>query len=193
MTVYGYARVSTFEQNLDLQVATLRHECDEVHAETASGVARVRPCLNALLDTLADGDELVVTKLDRLGRSVQDLSALYTKLTAAGVKLRSLGEPYINDAALGKLMFNLLVTFAEFERDRMVERTKEGMELARKRGKLIGKPFKLSQEEVANMQTLRERGASINNLARQFKIARSTVYEYLNMTHEDRARKLKKK
>lgn len=188
----GYARVSTLEQTLDDQEARLRAAgCDEVHSEKISGLAVDRPVLSAIDFRLKRDDELMVTKLDRLSRSVQAVSTMYAAWEERGVKLVSLDEPYINHQATGKLMLNLMATFAEFERDRLAERTREGVARARANGVQIGKPFKLTQEEVANMRTLRDGGASISALSRQFGIARSTVYAYLQLSPEDRKSKLK--
>ena len=176
----GYARVSTIEQHLDQQVVQLRaYGCEEVIEETASGVADHRPLLTALDQRLNSGDELVVAKLDRLSRSVVEVLSLVRDWRDRDIKLHSISEPFISDPTTGDLMLQMLAMFAQFESDRLRERTKEGVERARQQGKQIGAAYKLSREQLEQLKTLRASGESISSLGRTFGLTRSSVYRYL--------------
>jgi DNA invertase Pin-like site-specific DNA recombinase len=184
----GYARCSTARQDLTAQrellegigVAPERIYLD--HGLT--GTTRARPGLDQALAAVRADDTLVVPKLDRLARSVPDVRAIGDQLVARGVKLQLGGQLYDPTDPLGKLFFNILATFAEFEADLARLRTREGMAIARARGKLKGKPPKLSARQQAHLLQLHGDGKhTIADLAELFSVSRATVYRVL-----DRAR-----
>ena len=148
----GYARVSTEEQNLDLQLAALREAgCERIFRDKASGADFRRTGLARALAACGANDILVVWKLDRLGRSLIDLVGLIEELNRRGVGLRVLaGHASMIDTTRpeGRMMFGLFAVLAEFERELIRERTKAGMRAARLRGQVIGRPFKLSERQV---------------------------------------------
>jgi DNA invertase Pin-like site-specific DNA recombinase len=180
----GYARCSTDEQDLtaqrgillDLGVAEDRIYLD--HGLT--GTRRARPGLDQALAAVRTGDTLVVPKLDRLARSVPDAREIGENLAARGVRLSLGGTIYDPTDPMGKMFFNTLATFAEFEVDLLRMRTREGMAVARSRGKLRGKPPKLTTRQQAHLVQLHHAGEhSIADLAEMFSISRATVYRTL--------------
>lgn len=139
---YGYARVSTDEQNHEAQERDLRGAgCAEVFTDTISGTKRERPGLAAVLGRIGAGDVLVVWKLDRLGRSLGDLKEIVAGLQERGVGFQSLKEAFDTTTPAGKLFFHMLGAFAEFERDIIVQRTKAGLETARAKGRFGGRRY----------------------------------------------------
>ena len=177
----GYARVSTPEQHTEQQETALREEgCDRVFVDHGiSGAAADRPELERLLDQLRDGDVVVVTKLDRLGRSLPQVLDIVETIEQRGAGLRSLAESDIDTtSAAGKLVFRVFAVVAEFERDRLRERTLEGIARARAEGTHLGRPHSLDEHSVAHLRTLRQHGASYGSLAKTFNIGRSTARRY---------------
>lgn len=158
----GYARVSTEEQNLDLQLAALREAgCEKIFRDKASGAATRRKGLSGALARCNPGDVLVVWKLDRLGRSLIDLIGLVEGLNNRGVGLKVLaGHGAMIDTTRpeGRMIFSLLAVLAEFERELIRERTIAGMRAARQRGAAIGRPRKLSQTQIRRAKILIESG-----------------------------------
>lgn len=152
----GYARVSTVEQNLDLQLRALKEDgCSAVFTDKASGVLNGRKGLARAMRRCRAGDVLVVWKLDRLGRSLIDLVALVEELRLRGVGLRVLtGQGAMIDTTRmeGRMIFGIFAVLAEFERELIRERTKAGMEAAKARGVHVGRPAKLSKEQIAQAQ-----------------------------------------
>ena len=178
---FGYARVSTLEQNTQQQESALKDAgCDRVYIDHGvSGAAEERPDLNRLLDQLREGDVVVVTKLDRLGRSLPQIFDIVETIEQRGAGLRSLAESDIDTTtAAGKLVFRVFAVVAEFERDRLRERTLEGIARARAAGTHLGRPKTLDTHQITNLRRLREQGESYGSLAKTFKIARSTAREY---------------
>ena len=152
----GYARVSTDEQNLDLQRAALEGAgCDQVFEDhgISGGQAR-RPGLSEALDALSEGDVLVVWKLDRLGRSLSHLVSLLDDLGKRGVGFASITESIDTTTAGGRLVFHMMAALSEFERSIIVERTKAGMSAARRRGKRLGRPVKLTPDHLDHARAL---------------------------------------
>ena len=142
----GYARVSTKEQNLELQVDALKDaQCEQVFTEVASGANTARPVLDDLLSRLRPGDVLVIWKLDRLGRSLKHLVTLTHELLERKIGLVSLNDPIDTTTAQGRLVFNIFAALAEFERDLIRERTQAGLQAARARGRKGGRPRGLIQ------------------------------------------------
>jgi DNA invertase Pin-like site-specific DNA recombinase len=179
--IVGYARVSTLEQNERLQTDALdRAGCERLFTDRASGAKAHRPELDHLLDVIRDGDTLVVWKLDRLGRSVQNLVDLMTLLQSRGVGFRSLTENMDTTTPGGVLIFNVFAAMAQFERDLIRERTNAGLQAARARGHMGGRPSKLSEKERARIRGLYQDGTlSVQEIARQYRVARNTIYSVI--------------
>ncbi|MBA2598978.1 MAG: recombinase family protein, partial [Chloroflexia bacterium] len=160
----GYARVSTGEQTLDLQLDALtKAGCGKVYRETASGAKADRPVLEEVLGYLRNGDTLVVWRLDRLGRSLKHLIEVVAALAARGIGFKSLTEQIDTTTPGGKLIFHVFGALAEFERDLIRERTQAGLAAARARGRLGGRPRKLAdakQLELARRSTAGDRPTS---------------------------------
>lgn len=178
----GYARVSTLDQDPRLQIdALIEGGVDERHLfqDQASGSTKQRPALQSVLEFLKEGDVLVVWRLDRLGRSLLDLISIITDLEKRGVGFRSLTENIDTTTAGGKLVFHLFGALAEFERELIRERTLAGLEAARKRGRVGGRPRSLSSEQVDLVRELRSEGKSVAHIARMVNASRFTVYREL--------------
>ena len=184
-TLVGYARCSTDRQDLAAQrqaLLDLGVAPDRIYTDHGlTGTTRTRPGLDQALAAVRQGDTLVVPKLDRLARSVPDARAIADQLQERGVKL-SLGRTlYDPGDPMGKMFFNILATFAEFEADLSRMRTREGMAIARARGKLRGKQPKLSDRQQRELCRMHATGEySISDLAELFSVSRPTVYRTLN-------------
>jgi DNA invertase Pin-like site-specific DNA recombinase len=177
----GYARCSTDKQDLAAQRHTLRQlgvSDDRVYLDHGmTGRNRRRPGLQQALAAVRDGDTLVVPKLDRLARSVPDARAIGDSLSACGVRLSIGGTVYDPNDPMGKMFFNILATFAEFEVDLLRMRTREGMAIARANGKLKGKQPKLSARQRVHVLQLTHAGEHmIADLAELFSVSRATIY-----------------
>lgn len=183
-TRIGYARCSTDKQDLAAQRAALRDldvPEDRIYTDHGfTGTNRARPGLDQALAAVRDGDTLVVSKLDRLARSVPDARDIADRLAARGVKLALGSSVYDPTDPMGKMFFNILATFAEFESDLIRLRTREGMAVARAKGKLRGKQPKLSEKQQKELRRMRDTGDySISDLAELFSVSRPTVYRTL--------------
>ncbi len=181
---FSYTRVSTSEQNPDLQKDQLLAEgCDEIVGEVASGAKKNRPILESLLGKVRKGDVIVVWKLDRLGRSLKHLVDLVNALMEKGVGLKSLQDPIDTTSAQGRLVFNIFASLAEFERDLIIERTQAGLSAARARGRTGGRPKGLSetaQKKALAAEALYAKGdMSVNEIAENLSISKATLYKYL--------------
>lgn len=140
--ILGHARVSTKDQNLDGQLDALAAVgAERIFADTITGTARSRPELDRLMRELRSGDVVLVTKYDRLARSLKDLLEIVALIQSRGAGFRSLGEDIDTTTPAGRLVFHIFASIAQFERERIVERTKEGLEAARKRGRVGGRPL----------------------------------------------------
>jgi DNA invertase Pin-like site-specific DNA recombinase len=177
----GYARVSTDDQNLDLQRDALAQAgCLRVYEDKDSAAKAERPGLLLTLEVLREGDTLVIWRLDRLGRSLKDLMALVEKLDGRGVGLRSLQEGIDTGSSGGKLLFHLFGALAEFERNLLRERTRAGLSAARARGRLGGRPKALdpAKRELA-VKLYNDRQHSIAEICQIMGISKPTLYSYL--------------
>ena len=178
----GYARVSTRDQNLDMQLSALHGAgCERIYQEKVSGVKQ-RPELERCLQSLRSGDTLVVYKLDRLGRSLKNLVEIIDDLTRRGVVITSIKDNIDASTATGRMMINLFATLAEFERDMIAERCQAGRKAAKERGVKFGrKPgAKKIQEKAKAAAALYKDGMTIPAIMQQLGIkSRSTVYIYL--------------
>lgn len=186
-TRIGYARCSTDKQDLAAQRAGLLElevAADRIYTDHGlTGTSRERPGLAQALAAVREGDTLVVPKLDRLARSVPDARAIADELEKRGVKLALGASVYDPTDPMGKMFFNILATFAEFESDLIRMRTKEGMAIARANGKLKGKKPKLSDRRQTELRRMYDTGDySISDLAELFDVSRPTVYRVLQRT-----------
>jgi len=184
MTLIGYARCSTDKQDLAAQKAALGQldvSADRIYTDHAlTGTNRSRPGLDQALAAVRTGDTLVVPKLDRLARSVPDARSIADALVARGVKLALGSSVYDPIDPMGKMFFNILATFAEFEADLIRLRTREGMAIARARGKLRGTKPKLSDKQQKELRRMHDTADySISDLAELFSVSRPTVYRVL--------------
>ncbi len=180
-TKIGYARCSTDKQDLSAQrqaLSDLGVSEDRIYTDHGlTGTNRDRPGLDQAIAAVREGDTLVVPKLDRLARSVPDARAIAEQLEAKGVKLALGASVYDPTDPMGKMFFNILATFAEFEADLIRHRTREGMAVARAKGKLRGKQPKLSDRQQQELFRMRNSGEySISDLAELFSVSRPTVY-----------------
>jgi DNA invertase Pin-like site-specific DNA recombinase len=174
----GYARVSTLEQNLDLQLQALKKAGRRrIFQEKISAAARNRPEFQRMLDQIRDGDVIVVWKLDRLARSTRDLLETIETIRGAGGKFQSLSEPWADTTShAGKMIMTIFAGIAEFERDLIRERTGAGREAARKRGVRFGRPRKLTSEQENLARRLISEGKSVREIATVFKVHSATIY-----------------
>jgi DNA invertase Pin-like site-specific DNA recombinase len=190
----GYARVSTGEQTLDLQLDALaKAGCEKISTETASGAKADRPVLADVVGYLRAGDTLVVWRLDRLGRSLRHLIDTLTDLANRGIGFKSLTEQIDTTTPGGKLVFHVLGALAEFERDLTRERTHAGLAAARARGRIGGRPKALADpKQIALAQTLYADGKTdIDTICRTLGISRATLYRSIERP-EGRHRAMKR-
>ncbi|WP_373392779.1 recombinase family protein [Raoultella ornithinolytica] len=179
----GYARVSTGDQNLELQKnALIRAECEQIFEDTASGKNARRPGLKRALRRLRPGDVLVVWKLDRLGRSVRDLITLVSELQARGVNFRSLTDSIDTSTAAGRFFFHVMSALAEMERELIVERTRAGLAVAREQGRVGGRRRVMTPDVVARARRMLENGATRQQVADVIGVGVKTVYKYFPVT-----------
>jgi DNA invertase Pin-like site-specific DNA recombinase len=175
--IFGYARVSTEDQNLDAQTdALMAAGAERVFADRIGGTIRKRPELDRLLDQLRAGDVIVVTKYDRLARSLRDLLDIVEAIAEHGAGFRSLAEDINTTTPAGRLIFHVFASIAQFERERISERTKEGLEAARKRGRIGGRPPALTAAQRLEVRRMRDNvGRRLSEIAQLFKVSVKTV------------------
>nr|AGH89369.1 putative resolvase [uncultured bacterium] len=186
-TLIGYARVSTADQSLEMQVEALKAAgCDQVFTDVASGAKAERPGLDKALEYLREGDTLMVWKIDRLGRSLAHLVQTVEELRERGVGFRSLTDAGIDTTTRsGRLLFNLFATLAEFERDLIRERTKAGLANAVARGRNGGRRPVVTPEKLARAQKLMQsaaeggKGLTVREAAAAIKVGKTALYDAL--------------
>jgi len=178
----GYARVSTQDQNLDLQRDALeKAECDRIFTDTISGSKSERVGLQEAFDFVRPGDTLVVWRLDRLGRSLKHLIESVNTLQNKGIGFRSLQENVDTTTSGGKLVFHIFGSLAEFERDVIRERTQAGLKAARSRGRQGGRPPVLDNKKLELVRTMyADLNKSPQDICETFKISRTTLYRYVS-------------
>lgn len=181
MTLLGYARVSTQDQDAALQEDALRAAgCWRIFTDTGSGAAASRPELDRLMDQLRPGDTLVVWRLDRLGRSIRHLIDQMAVLEDMGVGFRSLQESIDTTSPGGRLTFHIFAAMAEFERDLIRERTQAGLQAARARGRKGGRPRLLVGADLERAQELYdEKRLTVDEIAKLVGVSRTTLYRSL--------------
>ena len=178
--IYGYARVSTVDQNLDRQKdALLKHGVDHLFCEKISGAKKSRPELDRMLSLLERGDSVVIESLSRLGRSVKNLSELMEMFNEKGIRLISLKESIDTTSATGRLLFTIISSLAAFERETLIERTNEGLAAARSRGKLGGRP-KMDEDKLKKAVALYRTGQyRLADIQTMTGVSKSTLYRVL--------------
>lgn len=174
----GYARVSTEDQNLDIQLLKLKQAgCKRIFQEKVSGAHRQRPELTKMLEHIRDGDTIVVWKLDRLARSTRDLLEISDTVAEAGAGLKSLSEPWADTTSpAGRMVLTVFAGLAEFERELIRERTGAGRIAAMKRGVRFGRPSSLKADQAALARRLIGEGKSAKEVAKTFGVHKTTIY-----------------
>ena len=187
----GYARVSTDDQNLDLQRDALtKTGCDSIYEETASGKSAGRPELEHCLKALRKGDVLVVWRLDRLGRSLPDLVKIIADLERQEMGFESLTEKIETGSAAGKLIFHVFAALAEFERNVIRERTQAGLTAARARGRVGGRKPALDEKQKREIRALlRDPTITVKDVAKRYGVSRTTLYKTVGVVNPDKVSK----
>ena len=180
----GYARVSTQEQNLDLQKDALEGAgCERIYSDQVSGSTERRQELDTALEMLREGDTLVVWRLDRLGRSLKHLIELIGDLEERGIGFKSLQESIDTTSSSGRLVFHVFGALAEIERNLIRERTRAGLDAARTRGRKGGRPKKLdTKKQALAVKLYQEKKNSVDDICEMFGISKPTLYSYMR-TH----------
>ena len=179
----GYARVSTTDQELQSQIDLLKKEgCDKIFTEKVSGASSHREELQKAISFLRNGDTLVVTKLDRLGRTVKQLIDLIAHFNEKEIGFVSLHDSINTSTPNGRFFFHIMASFAELERELIRERTKIGLDSARSRGKLGGRPalHKDDKKEIAYQMCMSKPYKPVAEIAKALNMSRSTIYRYLD-------------
>jgi DNA invertase Pin-like site-specific DNA recombinase len=176
----GYARVSSYGQSLDIQLKALKDaQCERIYSEKVSGTKRQRMEYQAMLDFAREGDQIVVTKLDRLSRSLFELQKCSTILENKKIDLQVLEQDIDTSTPTGRLLFNIIGTVAEFEREMIIQRAAEGRKAAREKGVIFGKKRKLTKDDVVKMANLIQMGTPKPEIAELFNIGRTSIFRYL--------------
>jgi len=179
--IIGYSRVSTLDQNLDRQTDQLReYGCERIYMEKITGTKKERPELQKMLDTLRDGDTLVICDLTRLSRSTKDLFELVDTIHSAGADIKSLKEPWLDTTTpQGRLLFSIFSGVSQFERDLIQVRTMEGLKAARARGRSGGRPAVDPKKIDMAMNLYKAKACSISDILKTAGISRATFYAYV--------------
>lgn len=176
----GYARVSTQDQNLELQrEALVKAGCKQVFEDKVSGSRAERPGLAKMLDMLREGDTLIIWKLDRLGRSVKQLVDLVGKLHKQGVQFRSLTDSIDTSTPSGRFFFHVMASLAEMERELTIERTRAGLEVARQLGRRGGRKPKMTESKVESAKKLLDSGMPPRDVAMNLGVSIPTLYRWV--------------
>ena len=191
MTKYGYARVSTNAQSLDEQIEQLKEQVIEpnnIYSEKFTGTKTNRPEFNELLSTIKSGDELIVTKLDRLARNTQEALKVINKLLDDDITINVLNLGILENSTVGKLTYQILLAVAEMERNTIVERTQAGKEYAKKHNKNYkeGRPKRVITRYYKNIYKYLTNGHSYTETESYFNISRSTIYRIKKQIEQDK-------
>ena len=182
----GYARVSTQDQNLDLQTdALIKAGCRKVFDDKMSGSRAQRPGLDRALEMLREGDTLVVWKLDRLGRGVKNLVDLVGDLHKKGVQFKSLTDAIDTGTPSGRFFFHVMASLAEVERELTVERTRAGLEIARQSGRRGGRKGQMTDSKIASAKQLLANGVPPREVATSLGVSVPTLYRWIPATAQD--------
>ena len=176
----GYARVSTQDQNLTLQrEALINAGCEKVFEDKVSGTRADRPGLSKTLEMLREGDTLVVWKLDRLGRSVKQLVDMVSELNKQGIQFKSLTDSIDTGTTSGRFFFHVMASLAEMERELTIERTRAGLEVAKKLGRKGGRKPKMTDSKIESAKKLLSSGVPPKEVAKSLGVSVSTLYRWL--------------
>lgn len=182
----GYARVSTHDQNLDLQMDALKKAgCESIREDRISGSRRERPGLNRALEDLREGDTLVVWKLDRLGRSVKDLVELVGDLEKRGVHFQSITDAIDTSTPAGRFFFHVMASLAQMERELLIERTRAGLDAARTQGRVGGRKAKMTPSKIKAAQQLLDSGVLPKDVAQNLGVSIPTLYRWIPASRAD--------
>jgi DNA invertase Pin-like site-specific DNA recombinase len=178
----GYARVSTQEQNLDRQIDQLKAAgCERIFKEKITGTKKDRPELDKLLDQIRTGDTIIISELTRLSRSTKDLFELVEVIHGKGADIKSLKESWLDTTTpQGKLMFTIFAGISQFERDLISQRTKEGLEAARARGRNGGRPAMDNKQVELALKMYKSKEYSIPEITKATGVSKTTLYRYIN-------------
>lgn len=179
----GYARVSTKDQNLDLQIEALQKaSCEKIFEEKISGSTKNRPELDKMIEQFREGDELYVWRLDRLGRSLKHIIDLVLSLSEKGIIIKGLTDGVDTSTINGRLFLNLMASLAEYERELILERTKAGLQSARARGRLGGRPKGYTKEIISKLLLMRSVYKDVSKSPKEIYaplgLTRATFYRY---------------
>lgn len=184
----GYARVSTQDQNLELQLEALhRAGCEKIFEDKVSGARADRPGLARAIEALRPGDTLVVWKLDRLGRSVKQLINWITDLQSKNIQFKSLTDSIDTGTPSGRFFFNIMASLAEMEKELIVERTRAGLETARQLGRKGGRRPKMTESKLASARTLLNNGMPPKDVAKNLGVSVPTLYRWLPASETNKA------
>ena len=179
--IFGYARVSTEEQNLDMQVDVLKKfGVDKIYQEKMTGTRKDRFSLEELLKVFRPGDKLIVYKLDRISRSTKHLIELSELFDSLNVDFISIADNINTTTAVGKFFFRTMASIAELERDIISERTKIGLQAARARGRIGGRPSKKTDKILMSIKMYKSKDYTINQITDATGVSKTTLYRYLN-------------
>ena len=179
---FGYVRTSTDQQNMELQIEAIKNagvDDRNIYCDRLSGAKRERPQLNELLGNLRRGDALVIWKFDRLARSMHDLLAITDSLNEKGVQFKSITEDVDTNSPMGKFAFHLLGALGQFERELIKERINAGLANARAKGKHMGRPRTLTDEQIKVARDMKEKGTGVMAIARVLGCSRYAIYRVL--------------
>lgn len=176
----GYSRVSTKEQNLELQINALNEAgCEKIYKDKISGTIKSRPGLNSCLDNLRKGDVFVVWRLDRLGRTVKHLVELMNSLEKRGINFMSIKDNIDTSTAFGKFYFHIMAGLAQMERDLIAERTKAGLEAAKNMGRVGGRKRAMTDSKIKSAKKLLNSGITYNEVASNLGVSLPTLYRHV--------------
>lgn len=179
----GYARVSTADQNLDLQIQSLlKAGCERIYDDKISGTRNDRPGLSKAMEMLRPGDTLVVWKLDRLGRSVKHLVDLITRLEQAAINFKSITDSIDTGTPAGRFFFHVMASLAEMERELIAERTRAGLAEAKRKGRVGGRPRSMTESKLTSAKELLQANIPPREVAANLGISIATLYRHLPAT-----------
>lgn len=180
--IKGYARVSTQDQNLNRQIDTLKENgAIKIYQEKVTGTRRERIGLNKMLDSLENGDIVIVAELTRLSRTTKDLFEIIDTIHSKGAEIKSIKETWLDTTTpQGKLLFTIFAGLSQFERDLIADRTRDGLVSARKRGKTLGRPKKYQDKKETILQMYNSKDYSINDIINATGISKTSLYRLVN-------------